>query len=404
MPLHEHEPVSEAEAKLKLRVATAMAKSMSNKLVEKSGDKAWHVRSQMWDQNPEYWKQGTGHYRKPIDVLMITYDDFANTMYRFWLCAKNLGLNAVAIKGKSHMLQYPVQAPLHPSLMNGQYNAPPTTILAPGLEHMLNSAHIVHLFATTFPVCNFDWNSTFTVVQHGGTVYRQSPYEVNAHFNQIARKAVIQCPDLLGLGAKNETLIYYPVDTEFIQPDFTRKKPGRLVVGHFPSNPFVKGSDQVIEVIKEVAEETGKVDFIAADDVELYGRDYRSNRHWKLVTWEKNLERMKKCDVIIETLASDQDGKPYGEWGNTALEAAASGCIVISNCVHRNVYEREYGDLGVHVANDRISLKEELIRLTCIDGLALEHEKRLCRQWAEEKHSISVTAKRLWNKVYSRFF
>lgn len=409
MPLRKHEPASEAEmdvvsprmsicetlrevyhmiddedAKLKLRVATSMAKSMSRKLSEEKKNWYWNE----WDLNPKAIEKYHKRLMRPVDVLMICHDDFANTMWRFWLCAKHLGLNAIAVKGVKHPFRYPYQAPLHPSLMNQPIASAPLTVLSPGLEYLIESANVIHLFTSTYPMCAVRWKDHPVIVQHGGTFYRQHPKECNELFNQLAIKAIIQCPDLLGLGAKNETLIYYPVDTTMIQPDFS-KKGDKLIVGHFPSNPKVKGSDAIMKAALECP-------------VEYRGPDGKND--WPLVPWAENLKRLKQCDVIIETLALEQNGKRFGEWGNTALEAAASGCIIISNCIHRDIYEKEYGELGIHVANDEDSLRYELVRLSALNDDDLMAEKKACRKWAEEKHSIPATAERLWNKIYSSFF
>lgn len=374
------------DAKIKLREATAMAKAMSRKIAGDEGEK-WYVRDRMWGPNPNH-QSYANWLKRPIDVLMICYDDFANTLARFWQCARYLGLNAIAVKGVKHPFRYPYQAPLHPSLMHQPISSAPLTVLAPGLEHLIECANVVHLFTSTYPMCAVNWGKHPVIVQHGGTYYRQHPKECNELFNQLAQKTVIQCPDLLGLGAKDETLIYYPVDTTLIQPDFS-KKGDKLVVGHFPSNPKVKGSDLIRSVIFE-----SPVNYMGPDGV----------NNWPLVPWAENLKRFKQCDVIVETLAAEQTGKKYGEWGNTALEAAASGCVIVSNCIHEDVYQKEYGDLGIHVANDAYSLKVELTRLSQLSDDDLMAEKKACRKWVEEKHSIPATAERLWNKIYCDYF
>jgi hypothetical protein len=324
-----------------------------------------------------------------FDVLFLTYDDNANTGYRFWQCARSLGLNVAMFKGKTHDFGYPNQAPLHPSLMHEPLCVFPTTIMAPGIESLINSSKVIHLIASTYPMAAVDWKKKKVIVQHGGSVYRQNPKASNDFFNRFVDKTVIQCPDLLGLGAKDETLIYYPIDTDLIKPDF-KKKGDKLVVGHFPSNQDVKGTDAICQVVADLGEK-----------IEYRGVWPGEN---KLKSWPANLNRMKECDVIIESLSPEQDGKVFGEFGNTALEACALGCVCVSNCLKQDVYRREYGDLGIHVANCSESLKEEILRLSRLDDEHLLMEKRDCYKWVSEKHSIPATAKRLWDKVYSRYF
>lgn len=367
------------DLRLELRTATAMAKSMSRRLEE-------------YKRN---WKQGfyepndafPRHHRKSIDVLILCYDDNSNTMYRFWQCARFLGLNAVMFKGKKHAFGYPVQAPLHPSLSNKPIYSAPTTIMAPGLESLLQAAHLVHLGASTFPMAAVDWSKMNVVVQHGGTVYRQYPDACNSVFNSIAGKSIIQTPDLLGLGAKNEHWIYFPVDTGLLQPDF-RDRGTIPIVGHFPSNPDVKGTAVISEAVRS-----------AGDAGAVF--EYRQDT--KQVPWPQHLKRMSECDIIIEGCSPKQGSKAYGEWGNQALEASALGCAVITHNHHNALYEKEYSaKFAPVIANDRYQIIRALCDLRDVERL--RQKKYECRQWVEQNHSIPATAHRLWDKVYGGYF
>ena len=76
--------------------------------------------------------------------------------------------------------------------------------------------------------------------------------EVSNYFNRICERTLIQCPDLLKGYSNNESLIYYPVDIDFIKPDFTFKNKDKLVVAHYPSTESTKGSDIIIPVLMNV--------------------------------------------------------------------------------------------------------------------------------------------------------
>ena len=379
------------EAKLKLREATAMAKAMSEKLAQKKPNWFWNF----WDKNPEAVSKRP-ELRRPIDVLLIAFDDYANTGYRFWLCAKELGLNSLMVKGIRHNFDYPDQAPLHPSCRHQPHSREPFLYMTPGLESLIESSNVIHLLASHFPYCAAKWDQHPVIIQHGGTAYRQATEKHNEFFNKFVDKTIIQCPDLLGHGAKDEVLIYYPVDTNFIRPDFAKKDPSKLVVGHFPSNIIadVKGTNTIMMAVDELLNAGYPIKWLGPDGI----------KQWQVWPWEKQLERIKTCDVIVETCAPKQGDKSYGEWGNAALEAAASGCVIVTNCVHQDIYEREYGHLGIHVANDPETLKKELVRLTKLSDDELLGEKKACCEWAETNHSIPATAERLWNRVYSRYF
>ena len=416
MPLRKHTPVSEKEmltvsprnsicetirqayhkiddpdARLDLRMAVSMAKAMSRKMSGEKKNWFWNY----WDDNPEFFKR-TGKSRPPIDVLFITHDDYSNTGYRFWQCARELGLNSVMVKGVRHPYDYPHQAPLHPSLRHRPHQNKPNAYMAPGIESLIDSANVIHLLASQFPYCTARWDKHPVIIQHGGSAYRQYPEENNEFFNPFVDKTIIQCPDLLGHGAKNESLIYYPVDTNYIQPDFAKKGTDKIVVGHFPSNisSDVKGTNTIMRAIDELVIDGYPIKYIGPT----------GNKPWEVWPWKKHLERLKQCDVIVETCNPKQGKKAYGEWGNAALEAAASGCVIVTNCIHQDIYEKEYGELGIHVANDPETLKDELVRLTGLSDSALMEEKKACHKWAETNHSIPATAERLWEKVYSRYF
>ena len=47
------------------------------------------------------------------------------------------------------------------------------------------------------------------VMQHGGTTYRMGADLCNEPFNSFVDAHIIQFPSILGLGAKNEHLIYF---------------------------------------------------------------------------------------------------------------------------------------------------------------------------------------------------
>jgi hypothetical protein len=359
-----------------LRVATAKAKAMSRKLSEYNRN----ANLGLWRDNAKYRNR-----KKSIDVLFLCYDDNANTGFRFFQCAKYLGLNAVMFKGKVHPF-YSVQAPLHPSLSNTPISTSPIMVPAPGLESLVLSSHVVHLIASTYPIMAVDWKKVNVVVQHGGTVYRQNPKACNNAFNPMAKKTVIQCPDLLDLGAKDEEWIYYPVDMNLFKHDFSMKDPYNIVVGHFPSNVDNKGTDRIESAIKFAKNAGAPIEYVGD-----------TNR----VSWRQNLKRMAQCDVIVEGCNASQQGKVYGEWGNTALEASSLGCGVITHSLSYKRYHKEFGDFAPLIANDTDSLIKRLVGL---DRKNVQELKEKCYKWAVKKHSIPVTANRLWDRVYKDFF
>ncbi len=116
--------------------------------------------------------------------------------------------------------------------------------------------------------------------------------------------------------------------------------------------------------------------------------------------WRDSLNRVRDCDIIIEAMEMKAQGKTYGEWGNAALEAAALGKIAITHSLAQDLYKKEFGSCSLNIANDPETLKETLINILSLSDKEILSMKQQTRAWVEEKHSIPVTAKRLWEKVY----
>ena len=336
-----------------------------------------------------------------IDVLMLTRNDWANTGYRFSKCLEMLGLRVLFLKGNKHVFGYPEQGPVDVRLsyMHERY---PVKVTAPHLAGLAAASRTIHYIASTYIDTGADLKDKNVVVQHGGSTYRIEPERVNQAFNPMIDAAIIQCPDLLNLGAKNEHLIYYPVDTSFIKAHY-RKNSEKVVIGHFPSDPYNKGTDKILETIKEIKNDPeirDKFEYVGVSNA--FGTTHQ-------VPWQENLERMKKCDIIIETHKPqlELDGRPkrvFGEWGNTAIEAAALGKSVITNSLTTDLYKKEYGESALHIANDKEMLKKRLYDLICMDRDGLIKNGKETRGWVVRNHSMEATAIRLWNRIYSNFF
>ena len=416
MPLHKHEPVSEEsmawaspnhsicqvlreiyfntwneENKRLCRVATAMAKSMTAKLEGYKQD--WEKG--FWDKNKNFETQASGTTEtylrerqgksvlsksgKTYDVLVICENDWSNSGWRYSKCLRSIGLNVIGMKMNPHPFFYPEALPTYPNLQNET------------IQRLVNESHVVVLHNTTF-IQGIDFSRAIVVAQHGGTVYRQHHDEVNATINPIAQATVIQCPDLLGLGAKNEHWVSFPVDTDFLQPVPYDKK-NTLTFGHFPSNHTVKGTAAICKVVDSIKDPRFKY-------IGLRPENAKKN----IKTWNENLNRLAACDVYLESLSPTQGKKVYGEFGNQALEAAAMGKIVITNCVHKELYEKEFGKLGLIVANTEEELRAAIDTVLGMSAQKIAAKRKAMRDWVVSNHSISAVGQRLWGKVYRNLF
>jgi len=315
-----------------------------------------------------------------IDILFLAIDDWANTGWRFFKCAQMLGLKAMGFKGVSHPFHYPEQLVVHPELV--RQNSIPIMTLGEGneLSNFVRHSSIIHFIASSCIFTGVNLDDKAVVMQHGGRAYRTRHESMNELYNQFCDAAIIQCPDLLGFGAKNEKLIFYPVDTNFIRPSFDRAGK-KLVIGHFPSQPLEKGADAVVKVMDRLREVTDKFEFRQADSQ---------------IIWLDGLSRMRDCDLIIDVFSAKTiAGLDYGTWGNASIEAAALGRVVVTMSLHEDVYKEEYGDCALQVANTEDELLETLLRFTEMSDDELLAEKMKTRQWVEEKHSMEATAMRL---------
>jgi len=178
----------------------------------------------------------------------------------------------------------------------------------------VRDANIIVFMHSSFVDFGDEYRGKRLFVFHGGTMYRQNPEQLNALFNPLVEKSLIQTADLLGLGAKNEVWVLPPVDTENIQPVY-EPQADKPVIAHYPSNQW-KGTDIILEAIDELKKE---------------GLDFHFNYSAQIVPWEDNIKRMSQCDIYIDALCPMQGDKKYGEWGVQTLEAMALGKVVLSH-------------------------------------------------------------------------
>lgn len=321
-----------------------------------------------------------------IDVLMMTSMDHANTGWRTMKCLQSLGLEVLFLKAHYHPFMYPEQGCIHPTLQKvfpGKAVFPPPRV--PELMKTAENARIIHYIASTFVDTGVNLKTKKVVMQHGGATYRVNHEAINKNLNPYITASAVQMPDLMGLGAKNEHLIYFSVDTEFLKPVYEQRG-DRLLIGHFPSSSTYKGTGDFLEVISEFNE----FDYMGCDGSTL-----------QIFMWLDVLKAMRECDIILDVLAPEAQGRKYGEWGNIAFEAAALGKIVITNSSNIDLYKKEYGCVpAMRIANSKDEVERHLKELLSMTPMQRLNERQAAREWVEENHSIKATAQRYWDKIY----
>ena len=327
-----------------------------------------------------------------IDVLMLAKNDWCNTGYRFSKCLEMQGLNVRFIKAYSHPACYPIEGQVDSKIRGTELH----NIKAPHLKGLAEEAKVIHYIGSTFIDTGVDLNKKNVVIQHGGTTYRQ---HFSRYLHPFDYATIIQTPDLLGFGAKNETWISFPVDTETLLPDYSFKDQ-KILIGHSPSNPSVKGSKTILNVIRKLEKDSELSKLFKYIGFEYNEVD--KNGNVKTKKWNDYLNVLRECDIYIEACNLKQGKKVYGEWGNTAVEAASLGKVVVTHSLNRNLYEKEYGPLALYIANDEYEIETAIRHLLSRSKMQIYKEKILTRRWVEKYHSMQAISDRLWKKVYER--
>ena len=310
------------------------------------------------------------------DILILSVGtDYANLGFLYSKSLMSVGVDSISLIDHHERIEYPKQGVICKSKSKR-------------MRKYVKKAKIIQFMHSLYFDIKSIKNKRIFVV-HGGTRYRQNPKKFNKIFNPIVEKTIIQTGDLLGLGSKNEVWILPPVDTENIKPIYNNINEEKIIIAHYPSKAKVKRSD----IINTVMEKINK---------DPYNRNkirYIYSPKW-IFNWKDNLKRMSKCDIYIEMLALKQGNKRYGEWGVTALEAAALGKVVVTNFLSLKRYEKEYGKCPLMVVNNDEELKNVLQKLISMNKTELLKIKKETRKWAENLHSYKAVGKRLKEKVY----
>jgi len=217
---------------------------------------------------------------------------------------------------------------------------------------------------------------------HGGGHYRDYREFYADCWGPFEPLSICYEADLMGSFA-NEHLVIPPLNPLWVPQD--ERNWNGLRVGHFPSRPTDKGSEWIIPLCE-------KFPFELRSNVTNPNHEDGVDR----ITWEGQLDRIADCDVVIDQIKPELNGKPFGEWVSLATETAMCGRIPITNSRNPQPYVDTYGRMpGIHICNDAEALSKELDRLCALPEPALRKEQRECRHWAEQCHSLRPTGRLL---------
>lgn len=298
-------------------------------------------------------------------VIFISHQDFANFSYEKAESLKSVGVDAEAFIYKKHPFAYGKQA---------------TQVDQSRMIKEIAKADLIHVMHS----CGTMWDlvkesGKRIMVWHTGTRYRQEPEKHNARWNPIVERSFYALGEFENLGCKNGEYFSVTIDTDLIKYHKATNK--KITFGHYPSNPQVKGTQNITRVISEVRG-MRKYDFENTFSVRRY-------------QYYKQLQRMMNCDVYLEMCATKQGDKPYGSWGTTALETSALGKPTITNFLWEDCYKKFYGEHKLIIANSPRELKTKIIEILEKSEKEVTQMGIEAREWVIEKHGRKATGERL---------
>lgn len=296
-----------------------------------------------------------------MKVLNVCFDDFANYSYDNAMALRAVGIDAHSIKRVKHVFGYPNQSKIV------------STGAMVDLIRKADVIQIMHSDEQALRICiNLKKKNVF--VYHTGTKYRVNPARMNELFNSHVKAAFTDQTEFMGTGMKNEQYIAGAVDIKNVVWNQIKSP---YVIAHYPSNPVVKGTDKIVEMMKKVK---GSFTF-------KYSKT-------KVNATAQSL-RMKDCDIYIELFKPELNGRPYGCYGVTAFEAAALGKIVITNNIRPDVYARAYGKCPFIIANTEMEFKKKLTNLINLSPDYILNMQTDTYAWVINTHSYKATGQRI---------
>lgn len=350
------------------------------------------------------------------DIGILTIYDWCNTGYRYYkgLKANNIKCDMIKLY-PTPCFDYGDQAFSITNVNNSKYYGKMLIRDTPCYYFEIKDRKLSKLIETFISKCkyiyfhaeslillkNINYFNKFIICGAAGHPLRRKPNDFCDIFNPIVDGTLIQCPDLLNLNTKNEQLIYYGVDHEMLY-NF-KKTTNKLTIGHFSSNPDTKGSDVINKCIDKIISKYPNKFKNYFDKKINYDN---CEQHEKV--WKEHIKRYCNCDIYIETCKPylnkysffvEYNNTRFGEWGNTCLEAAASGCIVITNSLTKDYYLKEYDyEYPLLIANNEYEIMNHLETINKMSCEEIDNLKLKFLDWVKNVHSLKMTGKRFIDK------
>ncbi len=303
-----------------------------------------------------------------MKVVNCAFDDYANMAFTNAKALQSVGINCRAVKRVKHPFGYTQEAEV---------------VSQNKLLSICSDADVVQAFHSWDPGFSL-LKKKVRIVMHTGTTYRMNPKANNERFDNLVDITLTNHCEFMKLGAKNLHYLAPATDTNMIKcSDRIPEHP--LVIGHYPSNPTVKGTNAISQMISDIYMEGPPGKFIFA----------HSN---KVLPYQEGLKRMAGCDIYIELFAPTQHGREYGNFGITAFEAAAMGKIVLTNNLYEQVYQDAYGDCPFVIVNTEGKFKAAIRHFIGMSANYIRQRQLLARECVHGNHSLQATGKR-WLQI-----
>lgn len=292
-------------------------------------------------------------------IGLLCSQDWANFSYNIYKSLQAINIDVIGYKLGRHIFGYEEQLPV---------------ITPNNIKETYKDCDVVLMVHSDWEFIQYLPEKSIKINFATGTKYRQSYEFINSKFS--APISIIALPEFQTL-APNPKYLVGAVESDWAVKDVVGR---RIRVGHFPSNPDVKGTEDIVRIIKSM------------DCEFVYSTDRCSHI--------ENLKRIYDCDIYVEMLASTQGGKPYGSFGITGLEAAAMGKIVITQAINDNgLYNDAYGVNMLNFVKDELGLKKTLSSLLQYKGDYLIGQMESTKQWMEKNHSYKATGTKLMSYI-----
>jgi glycosyltransferase involved in cell wall biosynthesis len=301
-------------------------------------------------------------------ILNCCTHDWANFSYENCKALKSVGADAHSVKMERHKLAY-----------SGQSKVVDIRGLQQEIERG-DTVQIMHSDLTCLAICKR--LNKRVVVYHTGSGYRAAPQVMNNLFNPHVNFAVTDQTEFIGLGMKDEYYLTCPINTEKLKAAITpdRRQP---LFAHYPSSTEVKGSADIIEALERAGV---KYDFCH-----------------KRISHPRQIERMGKCQVYVELFKPFLNGKKYGCFGVTALEAAALGKVVITGHTTPKVYRKFYRTkTPFFTPNTKEQLLKVITKVAQMPPQELYMRRLETRAWVERYHSYEATGRLILWLLFER--